>query len=77
MTTEEAEEAGMGVGDRVKGLEEMELDVDARELVDSVESVEDWRDLRRKGTDGRRYVGKMLGYAWGSLGLRKRAMVGM
>ena len=61
MTIEEAEEAGMGVGERVKGLEEMELDVDAREVVDSVESVEDWRDLRRKGTDGRRYVGKMLG----------------
>ena len=41
MTTEEAEEAGTGVGERVKGFEEMELDVDAREVVDSVESVED------------------------------------
>ncbi len=67
----------MGVGERVKGFEEMELDVEARELVDSVESVEDWRDLRRKGTDGRRYVGNMLGYAWGSLGLRKSAIVGI
>lgn len=75
MTIEEAEEAGTGVGERVNGFEEMELDVDARELVDSIESVEDCRDLRRKGTDGRRYVGKMLGYAWGSLGLRKSAMV--
>jgi hypothetical protein len=72
---EVAEDAGMGVGERVKGLEDMVLDVEAVEFVESVESVEPCRDLRRKGTDGMRYVGKMEETLWGSLGLRKRAMV--
>ena len=36
MTVEEAEEAGMGVGLRVKGLEETVLEVEAREKVESV-----------------------------------------
>ena len=61
-TTEEADEAGMGVGvkHRVNGLEE-EAEVDEVEAADWIDlslSVLDWRDLRRKGTEGIRYVGK-------------------
>jgi len=57
---EEAEDAGMGVGvgHLVNGLEEAEEVV--LDGVDSTElslSVLDCRDFRRKGTEGRRYVG--------------------
>ena len=58
---EDAEEAGIGVGERVNGLEEMVLDVEACETVESVESVESCLDFRRKGTEGRRYLGNTLG----------------
>ncbi len=57
----------------MKGLEEAVLMVEVVEAVDSVESVEDCLDLRRKGTEGRRYLGK-IGLELGSLGLRNRAM---
>jgi hypothetical protein len=53
----EALEAGTGVGERRKGFEEVEetvVMVDVVEMVEFVESVEAWRDLRRKGTEGRR-----------------------
>ena len=57
---EEEEEMGTGVRLRVKGFEEEDIDervvlVLAIETVVEVEvvlSVEDWRDLRRKGTEG-------------------------
>lgn len=66
---EEAEEMGLGVGEVMKGLEEvgemvvstvlMLEEVMVEDVVRAVEeesllSVEDWRDLRRKGTEGRR-----------------------
>lgn len=54
---EEALEAGTGVGERVKGFEDVDdvvVRVDEVESVELVESVEDWRDFRRKGTEGRR-----------------------
>jgi hypothetical protein len=41
----------------MKGLEE----VDEVERFESVLPVLDWRDLRRKGMDGRRKVGKTEG----------------
>jgi hypothetical protein len=52
----------------MKGFE----DVEDAELFESVLSVLDWRDLRRKGMDGRRKVGKTEGTVWGSEGLRKK-----
>ena len=51
---EAAGEAGRGVGERMKGLEETVLEVDAIEIIELVESVEDCRDLRRNGTEGKR-----------------------
>ena len=51
--TDEEEEMGTGVRLRVKGLEDNEDDVLVVDMAVSVEevlSVEDWRDLRRKGT---------------------------
>jgi hypothetical protein len=61
-------EGSAGVGAAMKGFEDME-DV---EIFESVLSVLDWRDLRRKGMDGRRKVGKTEGTAWGSEGLRRK-----
>ena len=55
----------------MKGLEDVE-DVDRFE---SVLSVLDWRDLRRKGIDGRRKVGKTEGATWGSVGLRRKDII--
>lgn len=63
-----------GVGSVVKGLEDREV-VDARDRVDSTElvlSVLGWRDLRRKGIEGTRNVGKTEGTACGSEGLRRK-----
>ena len=40
-------------------------------VVLAVESFEACRDLRRKGREGARKVGKNAGLAWGSDGLRK------
>jgi hypothetical protein len=51
---EEVGMAGMGVGERWNGFIEVVEIVEKVEDVDSVLSVEDCRDLRRKGTDGRR-----------------------
>ena len=51
----------------VKGLEEREV-VDA---VEAVLSVLSWRDLRRKGIEGRRKVGKTEGMAFESEARRK------
>lgn len=64
-------EGSAGVGAATNGFEDVE-DVDAFE---SVLSVLDWRDLRRKGMDGRRKVGKTDGTAWGSEGLRRKDIV--
>ena len=50
-------EGSAGVGAAMKGLEE----VDEVEIFESVLPVLDWRDLRRKGIDGRRKVGKTEG----------------
>jgi hypothetical protein len=50
-------EGSAGVGAARKGFE----DVDEVEIFESVLSVLDWRDLRRKGMDGRRKVGKTEG----------------
>jgi hypothetical protein len=47
-------------------------DVDDVDAFESVLSVLGWRDLRRKGIDGRRKVGKTEGMAWESEGLRRR-----
>ncbi len=52
-------EGSEGVGSVVKGLEDKEV----VEVVESVLSVLDWRDLRRKGIDGSRKVGKTEGTA--------------
>lgn len=54
--TEDAKEVGIGVGvtHRVNGLEEV-VDEEPFDVLDSMElllSVLDWRDLRRKGTEG-------------------------
>jgi hypothetical protein len=57
MTMLEALEAGTGVGERRKGLEDVDetvVSVEEAEMLDVVESVEAWRDLRRKGTEGSR-----------------------
>lgn len=61
-------EGSAGVGAAMKGFEDVE-DVDAFE---SVLPVLHWRDLRRKGMEGRRKVGKTDGTAWGSEGLRRK-----
>ena len=50
-------EGSAGVGAARKGFEDVE-DVDIFEMV---LSVLDWRDLRRKGIEGRRKVGKTEG----------------
>ena len=60
-----------GVGSVEKGLVDKEV-VDARERVELVLSVLEWRDLRRKGIDGTRNVGKTDGTACGSDGLRRK-----
>jgi len=60
LIAEEAEDAGMGVGvgHLVNGLEEQEeVALDGADSTELSLSVLDWRDLRRKGTEGRRYVG--------------------
>lgn len=56
--TDDAEEAGIGVGvgHRMKGLEEVVV-FDVFESMELLLSVLDCRDLRRKGTEGSRYVG--------------------
>jgi len=46
MTIEDDEEIGVGVGQRVNGLERLEA-IDMKESEESVLSVLDWRDLRR------------------------------
>lgn len=46
-----AAKAGTGVGERWKGFE-VEDEPDAVELVESLLSVLDWRDFRRKGLIG-------------------------
>lgn len=61
---------GTGVGQRENGFEARE-DADIVEVVLLTLSVEDCRDLRRKGVEGRRKVGKTLGSAFGSVCLRK------
>jgi len=61
-------EKSAGVGSVVNGLEDREV----VEVVESVLSVLDWRDLRRKGMDGMRKVGKTEGMEWGSEGLRRK-----
>ena len=47
-------------------------DVEDGDAFESVLSVLGWRDLRRKGIDGRRKVGKTEGTAWESEGLRRK-----
>ena len=58
-----------GVGSEVNGLEEV---VEAVELVELVLSVLDCRDVRRKGIEGSRKVGKTEGVACGSEGFRRK-----
>lgn len=70
---------GVGVKLRVNGFEDEDDWADAAEAVESVESllsVLDWRDLRRKGSEGRRYVGKTGKNAGGSEVLRRNDIVG-
>jgi hypothetical protein len=64
--------AGTGVGERWKGFI-VDDEVDKMELVESLLSVLDWRDLRRKGMIGWRYWGKTEGNE--SEFLRRKAIV--
>jgi hypothetical protein len=50
--------------------ERLEKVVDVLEVLD-VESLEPWRDLRRKGREGARKVGTNAALVWGSDGRRK------
>jgi hypothetical protein len=75
---------GVGVRQRVKGFEddETEVHVDVWETADpterplSVLSVLDCRDLRRKGTEGSRNVGKTEEVVWLSGARRRKDMMG-
>ena len=59
----------------MNGFEEADDAADAAEVVELVElslSELDWRDFRRKGSDGIRYVGKTGKKAGGSDVLRRK-----
>lgn len=66
--------AGTGVGERWNGFMDGE-EAEAAELVESLLSVLDWRDLRRKGLIGWRYWGKTEGMV--SEFLRRKAILGV
>lgn len=57
---------------RANGLEEEDETMEMVDMLEFVESVLEWRELRRNGIDGRRKVGNIDGWVCGSEGFRRR-----